>query len=182
MTGCLAEELSVASFLEEEKCGSTGEFQTRREVLLQMVPRYQKVPASQKEALLNEIAAATGSARQYAMWLLNHPPEGQHASRRQRRSPYRPEVQQALWIKVEGCFLLHIVCSGFLPGLSVRFLLFLSLFTVSRPHQRLILPRICGSPSESMLSSSRGKKLSMPVRSKKPGQMSLDSGVQDRLK
>jgi hypothetical protein len=54
--------------------------------------------AAQKGALLDEIAATTGYARRYAMWLLNHAEEGQHppGPRRQRR--YGPEVQDALFL------------------------------------------------------------------------------------
>ena len=48
-------------------------FRTRCELLQQMVPRYRQASASEKGALLNEIAAATGYTRRYAMWLLNHP-------------------------------------------------------------------------------------------------------------
>ncbi len=45
-------------------------FQTRRELLQQMVPRYREASAAQKGALLDEIAATTGYTRRYAMWLL----------------------------------------------------------------------------------------------------------------
>lgn len=77
----------------------TLRFQTRRALLQQMVPRYRGAPAAQKGALLDEIAATTGYARRYAMWLLNHAEEGQHppgGPRRQRR--YGPEVQDALFL------------------------------------------------------------------------------------
>ncbi len=76
--------------------GSTLGFQTRRELLQQMVPRYREASTSQKGALLDEIAATTGYARRYAMWLLNHPQEGQHAPVRRRQHRYGPEVQHAL--------------------------------------------------------------------------------------
>ena len=56
----------------------TLSFQTRRELLQQMVPRYRGASAAQKGALLDEIAATTGYVRRYAMWLLNHSEEGQH--------------------------------------------------------------------------------------------------------
>ena len=56
---------------------STLGFQIRREVIRQMAPRYQKASISQKGVLLDEIAATPGYARQYAMWLLNHPEEMQ---------------------------------------------------------------------------------------------------------
>jgi hypothetical protein len=41
-----------------------------------MAPRYREASASQKGVLLDEITATTGYARRYAMWLLNHPQEG----------------------------------------------------------------------------------------------------------
>jgi hypothetical protein len=52
-------------------------FQTRRELIVQMIPRYRKASVSQKGARLDEIAATTGYARRYAMWLLNHPQKRQ---------------------------------------------------------------------------------------------------------
>lgn len=74
-------------------------FQTRRELLQQMTPRYRQASTPEKGALLDEIAATTGYARRYAMWLLNHPQEGQHSSRpRRRHRQYGPEVQQALFL------------------------------------------------------------------------------------
>ncbi len=78
--------------------GLTLGFQTRRELLLQMVPRYREASASQKGALLDEVVATTGYARRYAMWLLNHPPEGQHAPRRRWQPQYGPQVQHALFL------------------------------------------------------------------------------------
>ena len=73
-------------------------FQTRRELLQQMVPRYRGATAPEKGALLDRIAATTGYSRRYAMWLLNHSDAGQHppGPRRQRR--YGSEVQDALFL------------------------------------------------------------------------------------
>ena len=73
-------------------------FQTRRELLQQMVPRYRGASVAQKGVLLDEIAATTGYARRYAMWLLNHAEEGQCPPGRRRRSRYGPEVQDALFL------------------------------------------------------------------------------------
>ena len=72
--------------------------QTRRELLQQMVPRYRGASVAQKGVLLDEIAATTGYARRYAMWLLNHAEEGQCPPGRRRRSRYGPEVQDALFL------------------------------------------------------------------------------------
>src|SRR6266705_1057602 len=63
-----------------------------------MVPRYREASASQKGALLDEVAATTEYARRYAMWLLNHPPEGQPTPRRRRQPQYGPQVQHALFL------------------------------------------------------------------------------------
>jgi hypothetical protein len=70
--------------------------QTRRELIQRMVPRYSEAPVSQKGVLLDEIAATTGYARRYAMWLLNHPHGGQSAAERRRQCQYGPEIQHAL--------------------------------------------------------------------------------------
>src|SRR2546421_4264898 len=63
-----------------------------------MVPRYREASASQKGALLDEIAATTGYARRYAMWLLNHPTEVQHPRQRRRQRHYGADVQHALFL------------------------------------------------------------------------------------
>src|SRR5450755_4616524 len=72
-------------------------FQTKRELIRQMVPRYQKASISQKGVLLDEIAATTGYARRYAMWLLNHSHEVPPTPQRQRQRTFGPEVQRALF-------------------------------------------------------------------------------------
>jgi hypothetical protein len=63
-----------------------------------MVPRYCEASVSDKGALLDEIAAQTGYARRYAMWLLNHPKLLQSHQRRRRQAQYGPEVQHALFL------------------------------------------------------------------------------------
>jgi len=49
----------------------TLSFQTRRDLLQQMIPRYPRASATQKGVLLDKIAATTGYARLYAMWQWN---------------------------------------------------------------------------------------------------------------
>ena len=92
-------------------------FQTRRELLQQMVPRYREASASQKGALLDEIAATAGVSRRYAMWLLNYPQEGQRSPRRRQRL-YGPEVQHAIFLAWHAA---NRICSKrlmpFLPSL-----------------------------------------------------------------
>jgi Integrase core domain/Phage integrase family len=96
----------------------TLSFQTRRELIQQMVPRYREVSTSEKGALLDAIAATTGYSRRYAMWLLNHVEAGEHppGPRRQRR--YGPEVQHTLFLAWHAA---NRICSKrlmpFLPSL-----------------------------------------------------------------
>ncbi len=94
----LGEGSRVALVFEGGKVESTLGFATRRELLGQMVPRYQKASFAQKGALLDEIAAITGYARRYAMWLLNHPEDLQPHPRRRRQRTFGPEVQHALFV------------------------------------------------------------------------------------
>jgi hypothetical protein len=70
----------------------------RRELIQQMVPRYRQASASQKGAMLDEIAVSTGYARRYAMCLLNHPPQQRHPPRQRRQLHYGPQVQHALFL------------------------------------------------------------------------------------
>src|SRR6266571_1268698 len=88
----------VAFVLEGGNVESVLGFQTRREVLLQMVPRYRQASVSHKGALLDKMVATTGYARRYAMWLLNHPEELLPTPRRRRQRTFGPEVQRALFL------------------------------------------------------------------------------------
>jgi hypothetical protein len=90
--------MPVAFFLEGGNMESTLSFQSRHELILQMIPRYQQAPVAQKGTLLDEIAATTGYARRYATRLLNHPEEMQHVPRRRRQRTFGPEVQHALFV------------------------------------------------------------------------------------
>jgi hypothetical protein len=87
----------VSPFFEGGNVESMLGFQTRRELLLQMVPRYQKASNSQKGALLDKIATTIGYARRYAMWLLNHSHEVPPTPQRRRQRTFGPEVQRALF-------------------------------------------------------------------------------------
>ncbi len=88
----------VAGFIEGGNVGSALGLQTRRELFMQMVPRYRKASVAQKGVLLDEIVATTGYARRYAMWLLNHPEDLQPTPRRWRQRTFGPEVQRALFL------------------------------------------------------------------------------------
>jgi hypothetical protein len=78
--------------------GLSLSYQARRELLQQMAPRYREASASQKGALLDEIAATTGYARRYAMWRMHHPTEVQHPRQRRRQRLDGPDVQHALFL------------------------------------------------------------------------------------
>jgi len=78
--------------------GLTLSYQARRELIQQMAHRYREAAPSQKGALLDEIAATTGYARRYAMWLLNHTTEVQYPLQRRRQRHCGPDVQHALFL------------------------------------------------------------------------------------
>jgi len=71
-------------------------YQSKRELLWQIAPRYREASAPLKEVILDEFVAATGYARKYAIRLLNHPAEQKRTIIRPRPARYGPEVQQAL--------------------------------------------------------------------------------------
>src|SRR6266496_2446884 len=71
-------------------------YRAKRELLLQIAPRYREASSVLKEVILDEFVAATGYVRKYAIRLLNHP-AGQKLTISRPRAPYYgPEVQQAL--------------------------------------------------------------------------------------
>ena len=73
--------------------------QTRRELLQHVIPQYREATTVKKKSkLLDAFTATTGYNRKYAMWLLNHAKEVQHAPQHPRRRHYGPEVQHALFL------------------------------------------------------------------------------------
>jgi hypothetical protein len=69
--------------------------QARRVLLGQVAPAYHTASGSHKQQLLEDFVSATGYARKYALWLLNHAEEVfQTPTGLCRR--YGPEVEQAL--------------------------------------------------------------------------------------
>jgi hypothetical protein len=48
-------------------------YQSKRELLLQIAPRYREASSALKTVILDEFVAATGYARKYAIRLLSHP-------------------------------------------------------------------------------------------------------------
>ena len=71
-------------------------YQSRRELVQQMAPRYQKASRAHKISMLDEFVAITGYARKYAIQLLNHPQEPKPRSQQTRLPHYGLEVQHAL--------------------------------------------------------------------------------------
>jgi integrase-like protein len=71
-------------------------FRSKRELLLQIAPRYREASPALKTVILDEFVAATGYARKYAIRLLSHPEAPKLAIERPRPPHYGPEVQQAL--------------------------------------------------------------------------------------
>jgi hypothetical protein len=69
--------------------------QARRVLLQQVAPAYHQASGSQKQRILEEFVAATGYARKYALWLLNHVEEV-FAPPTVLRRRYGPEVEEAL--------------------------------------------------------------------------------------
>ncbi len=71
-------------------------YRSKRELLLQIAPRYREASSALKTVILDEFVAATGYARKYAIRLLSQPIELKLTIRRPRPPHYGPEVQQAL--------------------------------------------------------------------------------------
>ncbi len=68
--------------------------QARRVLLQQVAPAYHRASGTDKQQILEEFVSATGYARKYALWLLNHSEEVCAPSAALRR--YGPEVEEAL--------------------------------------------------------------------------------------
>jgi hypothetical protein len=71
-------------------------FRSKRELLLQIAPRYKEASSALKTVILDEFVAATGYARKYAIRLLSQPVAAKLKIERPRSPRYGPEVQQAL--------------------------------------------------------------------------------------
>lgn len=71
-------------------------FRSKRELLLQIAPRYKEASLALKTVILDEFVAATGYARKYAIRLLSQPVAPKLTIERPRPPHYGPEVQQAL--------------------------------------------------------------------------------------
>ena len=71
-------------------------YRAKKELLLQIAPRYREASSTLKTVILDEFVAATGYARKYAIRLLHHPGEPNLTIQRPRPPRYGPDVQEAL--------------------------------------------------------------------------------------
>jgi hypothetical protein len=104
---------------EGERVRSSMSFRAKRELLVQVAPRYREAGHRRRSTILDEFVAATGYARKYAIRLLTGPvvaPAG--PIRRPRARRYGPAVQAALaaaWTAANGICAKRLV--PFLPEL-----------------------------------------------------------------
>jgi hypothetical protein len=90
-------------------------FKSKRELLLQIAPRYREASSTLKTVILDEFVAATGYARKYAIRLLSQPVPATLTIKRPRPPRYGPEVQEALhlaWMAAN-----HICAKRLIPFL-----------------------------------------------------------------
>ncbi len=81
---------------EGQEMRSHLSYRAKRELLMQIAPRYREASSALKEVILDEFVAATGYARKYAIRLLNHPVDLKLTIERPRPPHYGAAVQQAL--------------------------------------------------------------------------------------
>ena len=124
--------------------------QAKRELLTQFAPQYCRTSPAEKKGLLDAFTRATGYHRKYAMWLLNHPEEGQPAPVRPRPRQYGPEVQEALVQAWE-----HMNCIG-----AKRLMPFLpTLLEALERHEHVHLSETCREQLLSMSSATAERLL-----------------------
>src|SRR5262245_54960020 len=72
-------------------------FAAKRELVVQIAPRYREASSTEKLVILDEFVAATGYARKYAIRLLHQPaPLVAKSIKRPRKRRYGKEVEEAL--------------------------------------------------------------------------------------
>jgi len=80
-------------------------FRAKRELLVQVAPRYRAARHAERSAILDEFIAVTGHDRKYAIRVLLGPIQPPAPIRRPRRAYYGREVQDALasaWLAANG--------------------------------------------------------------------------------
>src|SRR5215467_6582412 len=95
-------------------------FRAKRELLVQVAPRYRAARHGQRSAILDEFVAVTGYERKYAIRLLLGPIRPPEPIRRQRAPQYGVEVQQALAAAWRAPPCLHLVRQVERPKLVSR--------------------------------------------------------------
>lgn len=90
-------------------------FRSKRELFLQIAPRYREASAARKTVILDECVAATGAARTDAIRLLSHPAAPKLTIERPRAPHDGPEVQQAIHLAWTAAT--HICAQRLIPFL-----------------------------------------------------------------
>jgi hypothetical protein len=93
-------------------------FRAKRELLVQVAPRYRVARHGQRSGILDEFVAVTGYERKYAIRLLLGPIQPPEPIRRPRAAHYGPAIQEALtgaWFAANGICAKRLV--PFLPEL-----------------------------------------------------------------
>jgi len=129
-------------------------FRSKRELLLQIAPRYREAAPALKRVILDEFVAATGYAGKYAIRLLSHPVAPKLAIERPRSPRYGPEVQQALHLAWTAAN--HICAKRLIPFLP-------TLVESLERHGHLHLSEECRSQLLSM-SPATADRLLRPYR------------------
>ena len=150
-------------FLSLARCASRGSFRSKRELLLQIAPRYKEASPTLKSVILDEFVAATGYARKYAIRLLSHPVAPKLVIERPRPRAYGPEVQQALQLAWAAAN--HICAKRLIPFLP-------TLVESLEQHGHLHLDEHCRQQLLSMSPATADRILSM---SRKQGQHGIST-------
>src|SRR5438309_5502870 len=125
-------------------------YQAKRELLLQIAPRYREASPTLKTVILDEFVAATGYARKYAIRLLSHPVASKVTIERPRAPHYGPEVQQALHLAWTAAN--HICAKRLIPFLP-------TLVDSLERHGHLHLSEPCRSQLLSMSAATEDRTL-----------------------
>src|SRR2546421_1827323 len=148
---------------EGQEMRSHLSYRAKRELLVQIAPRYREASSALKEVILDEFVAATGYARKYAIQLLNHPVDLKLTIERPRPPHYGPEVQQALHLTWNAAN--HICAKRLIPFLPM-------LVESLERHGHLHLSEECRSQLLSM-SPATADRILRPYR--KQGQHGLST-------
>ncbi len=143
-------------------------YQAKRELLLQMAPRYREASSRLKEVILDEFVAATGYARKYAIRLLNHPADQKLTITRPRPPHYGPEVQHALHLAWTAAN--HICAKRLVPFLP-------TLVTSLELHGHLHLSEQCRAELLSMSPATADRILQPYRKQERHGLSTTRSGM-----